>query len=39
MVVVGIYAIIFWAIAQYSSPKKQIFSSKQLLEEESITVT
>ena len=37
MVVVVIYAIIFWAIAQYSSPKKQIFSSKQLLEEESLT--
>ncbi len=38
MVVVAVYAIIFWEVAQYCSPKKQIYSSKQLLAEESVTV-
>ncbi len=39
MLVAVIYAIIFWGIAQLTSPRKQIYSSKQLMEEESTTAS
>jgi amino acid transporter len=37
MVLIVIYAIVFWYISQATAPKKQIYSSEQLLAEESMT--
>ncbi len=39
MVAVAAYAVVFWGIAQFTAPRRQIYGSGQLLAEESLTST